>query len=832
MRGSGWIPAAAALTLWIMACAWPALALVFEVGLRSEAGESNVAMTPISALLVRSIGWAIAVTAPAILIGWWPGRLLGSMIGRRGFLALAVALAVPVCLPQYVVFWSWWQAWPPGTGIHEWAARRDIVPLVRQFTLLVSLSCWSWPIVAWCVAGCAAEAPPHGEDLLRMTGAPWWRRALIRLRHDSRGLLIGGLLVALFTFGNTVSFDLATVFTFGNELRAREALGASPRQLLATGLPAILTTVTASSLLWIVLNTPRRHRVLNQQQPSRRGAMIYTAIAWTASIVVPVVLLVVNILSLIGRDGLTPVRQFTDYYGSGFVNSLIIAGGTGALSASVALGLTMMWLDHRPAVRVAAHLQALTWLILGAMPATIAAMALEAAYNRPGLLHAAIYATPVVLLLGQVGRFAFIGVLIGRWLAMREPAELRDLRRIDDAGSLVLFVRATAPRLVPAVVATMAITAVLASGEITVTTGVRPGGFDVLAPSVLNAMHYQQVDTVLLAVAGQLLLAMLGALSLVLLLRRPMRRAAARSVLVFAVATLFMTGCSRDDGTGRPLDTERVFGAAGQSLGQFDYPRGLAYDRIHERVFIVDKSARIQRFTIDGEPERFWRMPAKANGKPTGLNVSPDGRVFVADTHYYRVIAYDEDGKELLRFGKYGEGPGQFIYPTDVEFGADGRIYVSEYGGNDRVQIFTAGGEFLSVFGSFGSEPGQFNRPQSMCFNRDRTRLYIADACNHRIQIFDPNGELLFGFGTLGREPGELSYPYDLCVLPDGTLLVCEFGNHRLQRFSADGDPLGTYGRHGYERGELKFPWAVDTDGKRVFALDSGNNRVQVIDVP
>ena len=125
----------------------------------------------------------------------------------------------------------------------------------------------------------------------------------------------------------------------------------------------------------------------------------------------------------------------------------------------------------------------------------------------------------------------------------------------------------------------------------------------------------------------------------------------------------------------------------------------------------MDKSARVQRFSLDGEPQLEWRMPIWELGKPTGLNVSPDGRIFVADTHYFRVIAYDQEGTELMRFGSYGEGPGEFIFPTDVEFGSEGRLYVSEYGGNDRIQVFDADGSYLFGFGSFGSEAGQFNRP-------------------------------------------------------------------------------------------------------------------------
>jgi len=440
------------------------------------------------------------------------------------------------------------------------------------------------------------------------------------------------------------------------------------------------------------------------------------------------------------------------------------------------------------------------------------------------------------LTLGHLARFTFLGALLGRWLAMREPAELRDLRRLECPGTLLRLIRAVRPRLVTAAVASFCIVAVMSTGEIIVTNLIRPRGFDVLAPSVLNAMHYQQFDTVMVAVVALLVLTVLAALLLAAMVRitaRHMRAASAASMLIVVAGIIALPGCGDDGGPTPRLDTEYMFGAPGEALGQFNYPRGVAVDAEHGRVYVVDKAARIQRFeAADGTPVLQWKMPAKANGKPTGVAVGPDGNVYVPDTHYYRVLVYDPQGNELRRFGEYGTGPGQFIYPTDIAFDARGRLYVSEYGGNDRIQVFTPQGKHLFTIGSFGSEPGQFNRPQGMVFNAEGTRLYVADAINHRIQVFNTDGQRIGGFGTLGRGPGDLSYPYDLTMLPDGTLVVCEFGNHRVQHLTTEGRSLNMWGQLGTERGQIQYPWGVDTDGQRLFVLDSGNNRVQVTDLP
>lgn len=297
--------------------------------------------------------------------------------------------------------------------------------------------------------------------------------------------------------------------------------------------------------------------------------------------------------------------------------------------------------------------------------------------------------------------------------------------------------------------------------------------------------------------------------------------------------TLMQHGCDEFDvDNPQPLRTSLSFGVAGQALGQFNYPRAIDVDASNHLVYVVDKQARVQRFDFEGVPQLEWKMPEYENGKPTGVSVAADGRVFVPDTHYHRVIAYDKDGTELFRFGEYGTGPGQFIYLTDVAFGPNATIYVSEYGGNDRIQVFDSTGKFLFQFGTFGDGDNQFNRPQSITFNRDMTELYVADACNHRIVVVDPNGQFLRKFGAPGHEVGQLSYPYGIEILDDETLLVAEFGNNRIQRFDSAGQSLGAYGRTGRGEGELHHPWALALADDRVFVLDSGNNRVQVIRNP
>jgi DNA-binding beta-propeller fold protein YncE len=216
-------------------------------------------------------------------------------------------------------------------------------------------------------------------------------------------------------------------------------------------------------------------------------------------------------------------------------------------------------------------------------------------------------------------------------------------------------------------------------------------------------------------------------------------------------------------------------------------------------------------------------------GKPTGANVGPDGHLYIADTHYHRILVMDVDGRTIRQIGRHGKGDGCFIYPTDVTFAPDGRLFVSEYGGNDRISVFNAQGHFLYAFGSPEQGPLILARPAALCLDGDASELYIADACHHRIVVVDFEGRVLREFGRLGRQAGQLRYPYDLTLLPDKRLVVCEYGNNRIQVFTRFGQSQARYGQAGRSLGQLAYPWGVVVDRKkRAYIVDAGNNRIQV----
>jgi hypothetical protein len=86
--------------------------------------------------------------------------------------------------------------------------------------------------------------------------------------------------------------------------------------------------------------------------------------------------------------------------------------------------------------------------------------------------------------------------------------------------------------------------------------------------------------------------------------------------------------------------------------------------------------------------------------------------------------------EEYIReFGEYGEGDGQFTWPSSIALDAQGNVYISDEWLN-RISIFDKDGKFLGKWGKAGSGDGEINRPSGLAISNGRlwcpTRQWIA----------------------------------------------------------------------------------------------------------
>ena len=137
-----------------------------------------------------------------------------------------------------------------------------------------------------------------------------------------------------------------------------------------------------------------------------------------------------------------------------------------------------------------------------------------------------------------------------------------------------------------------------------------------------------------------------------------------------------------------------AWGRKGQGDGDFDTPHGVAIDK-QGQIYIADRgNSRIQVFDGDGKFLKAWK--SDGIGRPWGLDIGPDGSLFVADGGDLTGKAYDRnralrmnlDGRILDKWGSYGSQDGQFYWAHDIAAGPDGAVYVTDVNVGMRVQKF------------------------------------------------------------------------------------------------------------------------------------------------
>ena len=196
----------------------------------------------------------------------------------------------------------------------------------------------------------------------------------------------------------------------------------------------------------------------------------------------------------------------------------------------------------------------------------------------------------------------------------------------------------------------------------------------------------------------------------------------------------------------------------------------------------------------------------------------------------FSITGYAQDTYQfVLKWGSWGSGDGQFIYPGYVAVDSDGYVYVAD-SDNKRLQKFDSNGNFITKWGSFGSGDGQFSVTCGVAVDSDGY-VYVADVYNHRIQKFDSNGNFITKWGSGGGGDGQFSVPYGVAVGSDGYVYVADTNNHRIQKFDSNGNFITKWGSFGSADGQFNVPYgvAIDSDGY-VYVSDTYNFRIEKFD--
>ena len=200
-------------------------------------------------------------------------------------------------------------------------------------------------------------------------------------------------------------------------------------------------------------------------------------------------------------------------------------------------------------------------------------------------------------------------------------------------------------------------------------------------------------------------------------------------------------------------------------------------DGVHMTVCTLDEEY-ITSFGEFGEGDGQFTWP-------TAVVLDSAGNVYVADEWLNRITKFTADGEFVSKWGIGGSGDGQLDGPSGLAIDSDGNMLVVD-SKNNRIQKYTIDGQFITQFGSAGTGDGQFNLPWGVALDKS-DNIYVSDWRNDRIQIFNKAGEWQQSIGSSGDGIGQLSRPNGLCVDADGDIYVADWMNDRVQVFAPDG---------------------------------------------
>jgi tripartite motif-containing protein 71 len=209
-----------------------------------------------------------------------------------------------------------------------------------------------------------------------------------------------------------------------------------------------------------------------------------------------------------------------------------------------------------------------------------------------------------------------------------------------------------------------------------------------------------------------------------------------------------------------------AWGKRGDKPGEFHSPIGLAINR-EDEVFVTDlNNARVQKFSAEGAYLGGFDLtrdtPERKSCLIGGIAVDQGGLLYLSFMVQDRVAVYTEGGQLVRQWGQRGEGDGEFRQPGGIVLAPGGTVYVADQG-NHRIQMFDTEGKFRGKWGEHGSGPGQFggNEPAGSRFGgphflgRDSGgRIYTTEGTVGRVQQFSAEGEPLRAWGDKGSQPG------------------------------------------------------------------------------
>jgi tripartite motif-containing protein 71 len=202
----------------------------------------------------------------------------------------------------------------------------------------------------------------------------------------------------------------------------------------------------------------------------------------------------------------------------------------------------------------------------------------------------------------------------------------------------------------------------------------------------------------------------------------------------------------------------------------FNYARGVAVDPRDDSIVVANSDGQnLKKFNANGQ--LLW---TSAKGfRSFSVDIGPDGTIYAADGGAGTIRVLDPNGTQVRTIGNK-----EAITPRGIEVDPDGSLWLVG-SDNGRIVHYAADGTVLASFGSKGQQATQL--AESADVTVDATRVYVADKAKHRIKVWTKAGVFIGAFGTKGTGNGQFENPMGLATLGEGRILVLDAAGERIQ---------------------------------------------------
>ena len=484
----------------------PALIVLWRIG--SEAFSSSSAFPHSTLLPWRLIGLTLAYSGGVAILATILAVPAAIVIRAQGW-RWGLWVCTPMMLPSYLAYSGWGLLRAPRTLLGDAIERaaqggaRWLPAAVGEVLAIGGLALWAWPIAAVMLALHWSRIDAGALDALSLD-TRGFRRQMALANMALPGLAVALGTTTLVMLGSPVPFHLAQIPTVSMEVWRRLMEEPTPVRAWASALP--ISIVVVAGVLAFARSAfdeaplSQEAQVQAALRPKRarttpRASTALLLVILTCSVLVPLVLFMRSIEDWhavpITLRSLRPA-----IVNSAFVCAIVVAAGL-----LIAGAAWRAFSSFSEIVRRIARLCLLASLASCVMPGVLVGSALAATISLVDVTRL-VADSSLAVGLGHLARFSFVPILVGWWLARTEPADSRDLRRVEGVGGPTGYISTILPTQLPALLGVAAMLAALSLHEIESAIMLTPPGGGGLAHRILGFLHYSKMGDLSIASAG------------------------------------------------------------------------------------------------------------------------------------------------------------------------------------------------------------------------------------------------------------------------------------------------------------------------------------------